>query len=49
MDLIKIARMTVRKFSEACEIKKYRIHDSDSILMHDYIVMHNKIRINNRK
>lgn len=49
MKLIKIIRTKVKKFSEIYDIRKYRVHAADTILVHHYTIASSKIRINNRK
>ena len=49
MNLIKIMKLTIGRFSEYYEVKKYRIKAGDIIVVQDYILNDYKIKINNKK
>ena len=49
MNLIKIMKLAVIRFSEYYDIKKYRINARDSIVVQDYALNNYKIKINNKK
>ena len=49
MKLIKIMKLTIRRFSEYYEIKKYPVNAWDSIVVHNYSLDNYKIKIDNKK
>ena len=49
MNLIKIMKLAIMRFSEYYEIKKYRIKAADSIIVQSYTLSTHKIKIGNKK
>lgn len=49
MNLIRIMKLAIRRFSEYYDIKKYKIKAVDSIAVHSYNLNTYKIRIGNKK
>ena len=49
MNLIKIMKLAIRRFSEYYEIKKYRINAADAITVQNYNLNTYKIKIGNKK
>ena len=49
MNIIRIMKLTIKRFSEYYDIKKYGINAGDSIVVQDYTLNNYKIKINNKK
>ena len=49
MNLIKIMKLAVIRFSESYDVRKYTINQGDSIVVQNYSLNNYKIKIGNKK